>query len=110
MNGLALATSISGIISSCVLFFILKKRLGVFEMKPILSSFLRALLASFVMGAVCYCAAQKNFTFTSGILNRVLNLSLPVISGLISYIVFCFIFRVNEMQELWRWLIRKNKV
>jgi len=110
MNGLALATSISGIISSFVLFFILKKRLGVFDMKPILSSFLRALLASLVMGAVCYFAAQKSFHFTSGILNRILNLSLPIVSGLVSYIVFCFIFRVNEMQELWRWLARRSKI
>jgi len=110
MNGLALATSVSGIISSFVLFFILKKRLGIFDMKPILSSFLRALLASLVMGAVCYFAAQKSFHFTNGILNRILNLSLPIISGLISYAIFCFIFRVNEMQELWRWLARKNKI
>jgi len=62
------------------------------------------------MGAVCYFAAQKNFGFTSGILNRVLNLGLPILSGLISYAIFCFIFRVNEMQELWRWLVRRKKI
>jgi hypothetical protein len=35
-------------------------------------------------------------------------LSLSIASGLISYIIFCLILRVREIQELWRWVIKKG--
>jgi len=97
IGGLALATSISGINSFLILLFTLKKRLGDFKVKEIIVSFTRILLASLCMGAVCYY-----------ILNKFLNLGLAIISGLLSYIVFCFIFRVSEMQQLWQWILKRK--
>ncbi len=102
--GIALATSISGINTFFILFFILKKRLGDFYIKDIIISFLRILAASLWMGVVCLLVSQRS----SG-LNKFLNLGLSLISGLLSYAIFCLIFRVGEMQQLWHWLCAKYK-
>lgn len=96
IGGIALATSISGIISFFMLFNILRKRLVGFELRRVVFSFMRALCASICMGAVCYFVSKLGF-------NKYLNLSFSLMSGLVSYIIFCFIFRVREMQELLDW-------
>lgn len=101
IGGIALATSISGIVSFSILFNILRKRLADFEANKVLLSFTRTLCASICMGIVCYFSSQLG-------LNKYLNLILAIIFGFISYIIFCFLFRVNEMQELWNWLVSKK--
>ncbi|MBU0534459.1 MAG: murein biosynthesis integral membrane protein MurJ [Candidatus Omnitrophica bacterium] len=91
LGGIALATSISGIITFFMLFFILKKKIEPFNANEIVYSFLRILLASVGMGVVCYLF--KSF-----------NLFLIILIGGLSYISFCFVFQVKEMQQLWDWL------
>jgi putative peptidoglycan lipid II flippase len=91
--GIALATSISGVCSFTVLFLRLKKRLGDFRISEIASSFMRILAASLLMGVVCYFL-------------RSLNLGIVILAGVISYIIFCFIFRVREMRDLWGMVTR----
>ncbi|MDD5108489.1 MAG: murein biosynthesis integral membrane protein MurJ [Candidatus Omnitrophica bacterium] len=87
IGGLALATAISGIISFLFLFFILSKRLGGFGEGKILNSFLRILIASLCMAGVCF------------LVNQALNLAWALFCGVLSYIVFCFIFGVAELKE-----------
>lgn len=101
--GIALATSISGISTCIILFALLRRRLGDFKVKEIFISFLRILIASLCMGAVCFLVAQE-----SSSLNKFLNLGFSILSGLLSYILFCFIFRVSQTQELWKWIMRKK--
>lgn len=107
--GLALATSISGITTFCILFFILKKRLGDFKSEPIFNSFARILLASIAMGLVTFLLSQKIFLGTHT-LDKLLNLFFSIFCGIISYVIFCFIFRVSEMQELWKWVRERRQV
>ncbi|MBU4346679.1 MAG: murein biosynthesis integral membrane protein MurJ [Candidatus Omnitrophica bacterium] len=109
LNGLALATSISGINTCLILFFILKTRLKDFDLKPILSSFLRILIAGLCMGMVCYSLSKNNIALDVSILDRIINLGIPILAGLISYVIFCFIFRVPEIQELWQWLVKRKR-
>ncbi len=104
IGGIALATSISGINTFLILFVILKKRLGDFDVRAIGESFARILLASACMGVACYFASQGCFLY-----NKLLNLGFSILSGLLSYVIFCFIFGVSEMRDLWRW-IRKRRV
>ena len=106
--GLALATSLSGINSFFILFFILKKRLGDFKVKEIALSFLRILFASIAMGLVSYLIS-KNIFQGAHRLDKLLNLSISILCSLISYVIFCFVFRVNEMQELWKWLKERRQ-
>jgi len=96
IGGLALATSISGIGTFLFLFLILKRRLGGFGGRKIFISFLRMLAAAVCMAAVC---SQ---------VNQALNFWWALFCGAIAYIVFCFLFRVSELQELFNWLLRKN--
>ena len=107
LAGLALATSISGINTFLILFFLLRKKIHGFSIKVIIISFTRILLASLAMGLVCY-AVSKNILFDGGYLARFFNLSLSIASGLISYAIFCFILRVREIQELWHWVAKKG--
>jgi len=106
IGGLALATSITGINTFFILFVLLKKRLGDFGVREIVASFVRILAASLCMGLVCYFAS-RNFSPSAPILSRVLSLGLAIISGILSYIFFCFLFRVREMQQFWRWVRRR---
>lgn len=101
--GIALATSLSGIATFLILFVILRRRLGDFKAKEIFLSFSRILLASLCMGAVCALAVKE-----SSSLNKYLSLGLAILSGLVSYIFFCFLFRVSEMRELWKWIARRR--
>ena len=104
ISGLALATSISGIISFFILFILLKRKIGDFNIKEIIFSFLRILLASLCMGLVCFFVSKE-----TACLHKFLHLSLALFTGFISYIAFCSIFRVSEMRELWDWISKRNK-
>ncbi|MFH0791125.1 MAG: murein biosynthesis integral membrane protein MurJ [Candidatus Omnitrophota bacterium] len=105
ISGIALATSISGIASCSILLFILKKRIKPFAIKGIAVSFSRILAASLAMGVVCYFF-NKNIVFTNSIPGKAAYIFLLIIISLSSYMVFCFMFRVKEIQELRRWGIR----
>lgn len=110
LAGLALATSISGINTFFILFFILKSRLKLFNSKLILFSFMRILAASICMGLVCYCVLRYAFIPGSGLLIKAFNLVWLMFVGITVYIIFCFVFRVKEMQEALAWLKqRKNR-
>ncbi|HPT38785.1 MAG TPA: murein biosynthesis integral membrane protein MurJ [Candidatus Omnitrophota bacterium] len=96
IGGLALATSISGIVSFFCLFFILRCRLGGFYERKVLKSFLRILAVTLCMSAVCY------------LVNQALNFVWALFCAAIAYIFFSFVFRVTELTELLQWLGRRN--
>jgi len=96
IGGLALANSISGIITFFLLFFILKSRLKGFEERKIMGSFFRITLASIAMAGVCYLVYQA------------MNFFWALFIGGLSYLVFCFVFRVSELKELTQRFLWKN--
>jgi len=67
-------------------------------------------VASIFMGAICFLFSEKAFFLWNNIFYRLLNLGLLIIIGIVFYIFFCFVFRVPEMQELWRWLAKRRKI
>jgi len=97
IGGLALATSISGIVSFFCLFFILSKRLGGFGEDKILNSFWRILAATLAMAAVTF------------LVNRALNFGWALFCAALAYTFFSFIFGVVELRELWHWLIPPSR-
>ena len=109
LAGLALATSLSGINTSLILFFLLMKKIGSFDAKELGFSFLRILLATLAMGAVCFQVSQHKLFAVNNTFYRLLELGILLIIGVISYAIFCFIFRVREIQELWDWLLKMLK-
>jgi len=104
IKGLALATSISGIASFLVLFFLLKKRIQGPATKDVFISFLRAFAASLCMGVVLYFLSRESLVAGMSLLARCVNIGIPVFSGFASYLVFCFIFKVRQLKELLSWL------
>ncbi|MCM8831783.1 MAG: murein biosynthesis integral membrane protein MurJ [Candidatus Omnitrophica bacterium] len=105
LKGIALATSISSIISFLILFYILKKRLH-FDIKEIIYSFIRILLASLCMGSICYFFAKLNITAQP--IFRIFYLGLLILLSFLVYVIFCFIFKVSEVREILKWISKKK--
>lgn len=101
--GIALATSLSGIISCAMLLKTLRNRIGDFGDKQVALSFLKILASSIAMGIVCYFVSRH----LAG-MNKFLQLAIEVAFGMLSYIIFCLFFRVSELGELLRWVFRKK--
>jgi len=106
--GLALATTISGIITFFVLFSKLQKKLHPFNTDEIISSLGRILIASVFMGIICYMLSCPQMPFITSF-GKIIRLCLLLASGLFFYILFCFIFRVREMHEFISWLKSRKK-
>ncbi|MDD5669456.1 MAG: murein biosynthesis integral membrane protein MurJ, partial [Candidatus Omnitrophica bacterium] len=98
--GLALATSVSGITSFLLLFYLLVKKIGGFPVKEIRISFLKIMAAGAGMGFVCFFAGNARFLSGTGFAEKTAHLTILVGSGVISYALFCFLFRVGEMNSL----------
>jgi putative peptidoglycan lipid II flippase len=109
LSGLALATSISGIVTTFILYHRLQKKLHAFDGKEILASFVRIFVASVAMGAICFGLASHNIIIGNHTFAKLLQLGFLLVVGCISYAVFCFLFRVREMRELWAW-VKKSKL
>lgn len=107
LSGLALATSISGISAFVILFAFLKKKIRGFPTEALALSFIRILLASILMGAVC-AIVSRNLVLGYGFLARMLNLIITIACGALSYLVFCFLLKVSEVRELITWLVKKK--
>ena len=108
ISGLALATSVSGILSCLVLLRALHRRLQPFTARPIAASFLKIVCASCGMGFICYVASMYWLIPKSSLFFRAVNLGIVVSAAAVAYVAFCFLFRVNELGELWRWAREKR--
>ncbi|MDD5426919.1 MAG: murein biosynthesis integral membrane protein MurJ [candidate division Zixibacteria bacterium] len=107
--GLAAATSIAALINfGLLLYFMPRKGLQISYHKLFLN-ILRIALAAFL---AMYVSKLITFDFSRSapaVLDRFLNLAIPVTGGVIIYMVFCLIFRVKEFTLLARKLFRGNK-
>jgi len=104
LSGIALATSISGITSFCVLFYILRKKINGFDYRALFPSFIKIALASIGMAAVCYLASRWDPGIRNHILARGFKLLFPMICGIIAYAGFCFALKVEEIRKLVIWI------
>ncbi len=107
IRGIALATSLSGVISFFVLFSLLHKRLNFKGKEQIFFSFLRIFFASLGAGLVFFFLAQRFFIAEKALL-KFMSLSFISLGTAISYIGFCLVFKVKELKELWSWISRKR--
>lgn len=99
LGGLALATSISAIIGTILLFYHLRKKIGSLGGKKVVISFLKAFVSSVVMGIV----VKYFYDFISlrivpdGILNQGIDLGLTITLGAIVYIGMSFLLKMDEI-------------
>ncbi|NLY81616.1 MAG: murein biosynthesis integral membrane protein MurJ, partial [Clostridiales bacterium] len=96
LSGLALATSISAVFGTFLLFISLRKKIGPFGSKIIVVSFAKIIAASLIMGL----AAKFVFVKTSFSFGQNLSLLMAIAVGGFVYVIAIFILKLGEAQLL----------
>ncbi len=109
--GLALGTSISGIIQFGQLIYFYPKKVGEFPFREVAISFLRILLASVAMGVVCYFSWEILKLWIPGKSTKVQLLQVfgSMTVATLAYLGICFVCRVQEVHEAVAWFKKKRK-
>jgi putative peptidoglycan lipid II flippase len=96
LGGLALATSISAILCSFLLFISLKRKIGLFKIKKMVISLFKVSIASVAMALtskIIYMSLLDNISGSSALL-----LSIGV--GIFSYLVVLLVLKIEELNSL----------
>ncbi|MFK8793961.1 murein biosynthesis integral membrane protein MurJ [Planococcus plakortidis] len=103
IGGLALATSISAIFTSILLFFSLRKRIGAFGLKNILATLSKIIIASIIMGL----AVREIYQLLSGEFHDGFALLFSITIGVFIYLVLIYFLKINEFKVFIKILIKK---
>ncbi|MBZ4646715.1 MAG: murein biosynthesis integral rane protein MurJ [Clostridia bacterium] len=103
IGGLALATSISAIFCTVLLFISLRKKIGPFGMKRITISFIKILCASLVMGVI----TKVSYTTLSNYINANLSLILSIGIGAVTYFILIYFMKIEEVDVIVNAMKRK---
>jgi len=106
-NGLALATSLSAMIMTFLLFINLRKRIGGIGGKKLIGAFLKCGIASLIMGIVVYWldGIAAEYLSLSSTIMRFLILTLEIGLGALLYFALVYLFRVEEA----KWIVDMAK-
>lgn len=96
IGGLALATSISAIICTGLLFVSLRRKIGSFGLKGILTSFLKITVASLTMGMI----SRLFFGLLMGIVSQNLSLMLSIVIGVVSYMIIIYFMKIEDVDNM----------
>jgi putative peptidoglycan lipid II flippase len=105
IGGLALATSISALITAVLMFVSLRKRIGSLGIKQIGFSFMKILIASLIMGLIVKLF-YINLTAT---INQNLLLLLAVLIGAIIYCLIVYFMKIEYVVSLFNNVKKKLK-
>ena len=100
-NGLALASSISHIITAVILLYQLRRKIGRLGITAMLHSSMKIIGSSVIMGIFVYLLYQysMNFLVTSR-LSELLIVILTITSGVVMYILILYLLKVKELYFL----------
>lgn len=99
--GLALATTISAFIGLALFFISLKKKVGDFEGKKILSTSIKSSIAALAMGVLTYVIYNfLNLVLGSGLIHQVITLGMSISIGALVYGILVVIFKVEEINYI----------
>ena len=102
-RGLALATSISAIVTSLLLLYGLKKKIGPFGFTKSVKCGLKSLIASIMMGVIIYFLnSALTESDGDGTMLRLVVLLVSVGVGALIYFMLIYIFRIDEVD----WIIK----
>ena len=105
-KGLALATSISAIVTALLLLYDLRKKIGSFGFTKSIICGLKSLVASVIMGIVVYFLDINLINYMgNSVISELLALLASAGSGLIVYSILIYLFKVEEVN----WIIRSVK-
>lgn len=100
ISGLALATSISAILATILIFISLRRRLGPFGFKRTGITFLKVLFASVIMGILSKLA----FTYLLYYFNQNIALLISIFIGALSYFIIIFFMKIDDIDVFVRML------
>jgi putative peptidoglycan lipid II flippase len=105
IGGLALATSISGILAMLLILISLRKKIGPLGLKKISISFIKMLSASLIMILI----AKLSFIYlTANMFSQNISLIFCIVLALITYFVIVYLFKLEEVQVLVNALKKKS--
>ncbi|MGB7604378.1 MAG: murein biosynthesis integral membrane protein MurJ [Lutisporaceae bacterium] len=93
IGGLALATSISAIFCTVLLFISLRKKIGPFGMKSISISFIKVLCASLIMGLM----AKLTYNYLATIISPNLSLLISIGIGAVVYFATIYFMKIEDV-------------
>lgn len=93
IGGLALATSISAIFCSILLYFSLKKKIGSLGTGKLVRTFIKVLVASLMMGVL----VKVIFYYSNLLMNQILSLFISIILGSIIYLIIIYLMKIDEI-------------
>lgn len=96
IGGLALATSISAIFCTSVLFISLRKKIGSFGIKQIVIIFLKVLFASFIMGMI----AKLSFNYLTNSISQNSSLFISIGIGVVSYSMIIYFMNIEYVDVM----------
>jgi putative peptidoglycan lipid II flippase len=105
IGGLALATSISAIFCTGLLFVSFKKKLGPFGMRQITISFVKIMVASLTMGAI----AKMSYNILLRSISANLSLIASIIVGAAVYFIIVYFMKIEEVDSIINAVKRKLK-
>ena len=105
VGGLALASSISAIISAILIYISFKKKFGAFKNEK-LPSFLLKILFATIFLIITLIISQNLFSIY---LNEILTLIVSLTICLCVYTMMLLIFKIEEMQIILSYIKRRNK-
>lgn len=107
-KGLALATSLAGIITCCFLFINLKKKLNAFKYVNFMADQFKILLAA--IGMITITQIIYNFItslYSLTVLFNIIVLSISLLIGGILYIILLIFFKLKEIQIIKEGIFKK---
>lgn len=99
-GGLALATSLLAFLNMSLLFWLLRRKIGRLGGRRILTNFIRILIASSIMGVVCWLVARafEPYVVTTGF--RILQMGAVIAGSLVILVIASTILRIREMKTI----------
>lgn len=108
--GLALATSISAIICTILLFISLNRKVCNFKQQKIVKTLIKSLIASITMGLVIRKIYSSISTITNlGIIYNVIGIVITVSIGVIIYIAIIKVLKVEEIDFIINTINKKTR-
>ena len=110
-GGLALALSIASSVQFVLLIIFLKKKTSVLNLRPVLISVSRSVLAAALMGLGVYYSHSRWLTAGEGtsLSGMVINLSTLIVIGIIIYFAAARVLGCTEIASIMGMLSRKKK-
>lgn len=109
--GVALATSTVALVNFFALAFLMRKRISGLNGRQIFSAFIKIVIASALMSAVCYASYYflTSYLGTKTFLIKFVEAFVPIALGGIVFIVSAKILGVKELNQIYNALKRKLK-